>query len=186
MQNRSHSRSSSRSSLTASRASTRTPSCNTCYRTPHDPYWVNEDDLTLESTLHNISINPSTIDGPADGAIFKSNHLAEIMDIQSKLIRNLGKVGETYRHLCAQLLNPSPEELENFLVNHEKDFDSCLHHILHLDDLLARDARHRIQLGYHVINYPRYISTMVEFCRSSFSDIIDKLKADLAYFNDDF
>ena len=27
---------------------------------------------------------------------------------------------------------------------------------------------------------------MVELCRSSFSDIIDKLKADLAYFKDDF
>ena len=85
-----------------------------------------------------------------------------------------------------QLLNPSPEELENFLVNREKDFDSHLHHILHLDELLARDARHCIQLGYHVINYPRYIPTMVELCRSSFSDIIDKLKADLAYFKDDF
>ena len=103
------------------------------------PYWVNAEDLTLENTLHNISINPSTIDGPADGAIFESNHLAEIADIQSKLIQNLAKVGETYYHLHAQLLNPSPEELDNFLVNHEKDFDSHLHHILHLDDLLARD-----------------------------------------------
>ena len=186
MQNRSQSHSSSRSSLTASRASVRTPSCNTCYRTPHDPHWINAEDLTLENTLHNISINPSTIDGPADGAIFKLNHLAEIADIQSKLIWNLAKVGKTYHHLCAQLLNPSPEELENFLVNHEKDFDSHLHHILHLDDLLARDARHHIQLGYHVINYPRYIPTMVELCRSSFSDIINKLKADLAYFKDDF
>ena len=186
MQNRSQSCSSSRSSLTASRASARTHSHNTCYRTPHDPHWINAEDLTLENTLHNISINPSTIDGPADGEIFKSNHLAEIADIQSKLIQNLAKVGETYHHLCTQLLNPSPEELENFLVNHEKDFDSHLHHILHLDDLLARDARHHIQLGYHVINYPRYIPTMVELCRSSFSDIINKLKADLAYFKDDF
>ena len=142
--------------------------------------------MTLENTLYNISINPSTIDGPADGAIFESNHLAEIVDIQSKLIQNLAKVGKTYCHLHAQLLNPSPEELENFLVNLEKDFDSHLHHILHLDDLLARDARHCIQLGYHVINYPRYIPTMVEFCRSSFSDIINKLMADLAYFKDDF
>ena len=108
------------------------------------------------------------------------------MDIQSKLIWNLAKVGETYHHLHAQLLNPSPGELENFLVNHEKDFDSHLHHILHLDDLLARDARHHIQLRYHVINYPRYIPTMVELCRSSFSDIINKLKADLACFKDDF
>ena len=98
----------------------------------------------------------------------------------------MAKVGKTYHHLHAQLLDPSPEELENFLVNHKKDFDSCLHHILHLDNLLARDARHHIQLGYHVINYPRYIPTMVELCRSSFSDIIDKLKADLAYFKDDF
>ena len=186
MQNRSQSCSSSRSSLTASRASSRTHSCNSHYRTPHDPYWINAEDLTLENTLHNISINPSTIDGPTDGAIFELNHLAEIADIQSKLIQNLVKVGKTYHHLHTQLLNPSPVELENFLVNHEKDFDSHLHHILHLDQLLARDARHYIQLGYHVINYPRYIPTMVELCRSSFSDITDKLKADLAYFKDDF
>ena len=186
MQNRCQSCSSSRSSLTASRASARTDSCNSCYRIPPDPCWINAEDLTLENTLHNISINPSTIDGPADGAIFKLNHLAEIVDIQSKLIWNLVKVGETYHHLHAQLLNPSPKELENFLINCEKDFDSCLHHILHLHDLLARDARHHIQLGYHVINYLRYIPTMVELCRSSFSDIIDKLKADLNYFKDDF
>ena len=164
----------------------RTHSCNTCYRTPHDPHWINAEDLTLENTLCNISINPSTIDGLADGAIFESNHLAEITGIQSKLIWNLAKVGKTYHHLHTQLLHPSPEELENFLVNHEKDFDSHLHHILHLDDLLARDARHHIQLRYHVINYPRYIPTTVELCRSSLSDIIDKLKADLAYLKDDF
>ena len=95
------------------------------------------------------------------------------------------KVGKTYCHLHTQLLNPSPEELENFLVNHERDLDSHLHHILHLDDLLARDARHHIQLGYPVINYPRYIPNTVELCRSSFSDIIDKQKADLTYFKDD-
>ena len=142
--------------------------------------------MTLEATIHNISINPSSIDGPADGEIFESNHLAEITDIQSKLIWNLAKVGKTYHHLCAQLLNPSPKELENFLANCERDFDSCLHHILHLDELWARDAGHHIQLGYHVINYPRYIPTTVELCRSFFSDIIDKLKADLAYFKDDF
>ena len=65
--NRSQSHSSSRSSLTASRASARTHSCNSHYRTPHDPYWINAEDLTLEDTLHNISINPSSIDGPADG-----------------------------------------------------------------------------------------------------------------------
>ena len=186
LQNRSQSCSSSRSSLTALRASARTHSWNSCYRTPHDPYWINAEDLTLEATLHNISINPSSIDGPANGEIFESNCLAEITDIRSKLIWNLVKVGKTYCHLCTQLLNPSPEELENFLANHERDFDSHLHHILHLDELLARDARHCIQLGYHVINYPRYIPTTVELCRSSFSDIIDKLKADLAYFKDDF
>ena len=153
---------------------------------PHDPYWINAEDMMLEATLHNISINPSSIDGPADGEIFESNHLAGIADNQSKLIQNLVKVGKTYCHLHTQLLNPSPEELENFLANHEKDFDSRLHHILHLDELLARDARHYIQLGYHVINYPRYIPTTVELCRSSFSDIIDKLEADLAYFKDNF
>ena len=186
LQNRSQSCSSSRSSLTASRASARTHSCNSCYRIPHDPYWINAEDLTLEHTLHNISINPSSSDGPADGEIFKLNHLVEITDIQSKLIWNLVKVGKTYHHLCTQLLYPSPEELENFLANCEKDFDSHLHHILHLDELLKRDARHCIQLGYHVINYPRYIPTTVELCRSSFSDIINKLKADLTYFKGDF
>ena len=96
------------------------------------------------------------------------------------------KVGETYHHICTQLLNPSPEELENFLANHERDLDSHLHHILHLDELLARDAKHHVQLGYPVINYPRYIPTTVELCRASFLDIMDKLKADLAYFKDDF
>ena len=68
----------------------------------------------------------------------------------------------------------------------ERDFDSHLQHILHLDDLLARDARHQIQLGYPVLNYPRYIPTTVELCRSSFTDIMDKIKDDLVYFKDDF
>ena len=95
------------------------------------------------------------------------------------------KVGKTYCHLHTQLLNPSSEELSNFVANHEKDFDSCLHHILHLDGLLAKDARHCIQLRYPVLNYPRYIPTTVELCRS-FPDIIDNLKADLAYFRYDF
>ena len=81
LQNRSQSHSSSRSSLTASRASARTHSHNSHYRTPHDPYWINAEDLTLEDTLHNISINPSSIDGPADGEIFELIHLAEIADI---------------------------------------------------------------------------------------------------------
>ena len=123
---------------------------------------------------------------PAKGEIFKSNHLGEIADIQSKLIQNLAKVGETYHHIHAQILNPSPEELENFLANHERDLDSCLQHILHLDKLLAGDAKHCVQLGYPVINYPRYIPSTVELCRASILDIMDKLKADLAYFKDDF
>ena len=143
--------------------------------------------MTLEATLHNISINPSSMDGPTEGEIFESNHLGEIANIWSKFIWNLAKVGETYHHICAQILNPSPEELENFLANHERDLDSHLHHILHLDKLMAKDARHCVQLGYPVINYPRYIPTTVElFCRASFLDIMDKLKADLAYFKDDF
>ena len=81
LQNRSQSHSSSRSSLTASRASARTPLHNSCYRMAHDPYGINAEDVTLEDTFHNISINPSTIDGPADGAIFELHHLAEIADI---------------------------------------------------------------------------------------------------------
>ena len=186
LQNRPQSCSSSRSSSRASsRASARTHSHNSCYGTPQDPFWVNVEDLTLEATLH-ISINPSSMDGPADEEVFESNHLGEIADIRSKLIWNLAKIGKTYHHICAQLLNPTLEELSHFIVNWERDFNSCLHHILHLDNLLARDARHYIQLGYPVLNYPRYIPTMVELCRSSFTDIIDKLKADLAYFKDDF
>ena len=152
---------------------------NSCYSTLQDPFKINAEDMTLKATLHNISINTSSMNGPADGEIFESNHLGEIADIWSKPIQNLVKVGKTYHHLHAQLLNPSLEELQNFLVNCEKDFDSHLHHILHLDDLLANDTRHHIQLGYPVINYPRYIPTMVEPCRASFTEIIDKLKADL-------
>ena len=117
---------------------------------------------------------------------FQSNHLAEITDIRSKLVQNLVKVGVTCHHFCTQLLNPTPDELTNFVTNCERHFDSHLDQIFHLDDLLARDARHHIQMGYPVINYPRYVPTMVELCRSSFENIMDKLKADLAYFKDDF
>ena len=111
------------------------------------------EDMTLEATLHNISINPSSMDGPADRTIFESNHLAEIADIRSKLVHT-------------QLLNPTPDELTNFITNHQRDFDSHLDHIFHLDDLLARDSRHCFQQGYPVINYPRYVPTMVELCRT--------------------
>ena len=100
------------------------------------------------------------MDGPAYGEIFEPNHLAEIADISNKLVQNLAKVDKTYCHLHAQLLNPTPEELSNFVLNHEKDFDSHLHHILHLDGLLAQDARHHIQLGYPVLNYPTYSGTV--------------------------
>ena len=75
--------------------------------------------MTLVATHHNISINPASMDGPADGEIFKSNYLGEIAEIWSKLIQNLAKVGETYHHLCTQLLNPSSEELSNFLIMKE-------------------------------------------------------------------
>ena len=92
----------SHSSLHASsRSSTSTHSQNSHYRTPHDPCWINGEDMTLEATLHNISINPSSMDDPADGEIFESNHLAEMADVWSKLIWNLVKVGKTYHHLCA-------------------------------------------------------------------------------------
>ena len=47
------------------------------------------------------------MDGPADGAVFKLNHLAEIADIRSKLVQNLAKVGKTYQNFCTQLLNPT-------------------------------------------------------------------------------
>ena len=101
-------------------ASARTHSCNSHYGTLQDLFWTNAEDPTLETTLFNISIDPASMDGPADGEIFESNHLGEIADIWSKLIQNLVKVGKTYCHLCAQLLNPNSEELLNFLVNHER------------------------------------------------------------------
>ena len=82
LQNRSQSHSLSPSSL---RSSTRTHSQNSHYRTPQDPFWINAEDITLEATLHNISINPSSMGGPADREIFESIHLGEIIDIQNKL-----------------------------------------------------------------------------------------------------
>ena len=96
-------------------------------------------------------------------------HLAEITDIWSKLIQNLAKVGKN----LSPSPHPAPKPIskgtgENFLANCERDFDSHLHHILHLDELLARDAKHHIQLGYHVINYPRYIPTTVELVQIIF------------------
>ena len=185
LQNRSLSHGSSRCSR-SSRASTRGPSCNSHYGTLAGTPCVNLEDLTLERTLHNISINPSSMDGPADEAIFESNHLAEIADIRSKLICNLAKVSKTYHQVHAQLLNPSPDELANFVLNHERNFDRHLDHIHHLDNLLARDARHRIQLGYPMINYPWYVPTTVELCREVFSDVLDKLTTDLSHFKDDF
>ena len=78
---------------------------------------MHAEDLTLDATLHNISINPSSIDRPADGEIFHSNHLCKIADIRSKLILNVAKVGESYQYTCAQLLNPTLDELAGFVVN---------------------------------------------------------------------
>ena len=77
--------------------------------------------MTLETTLHNISINPASMDGPADGEIFGSNYLGEIADIQSKLAQNLAKVGETYHHLHAH---------ERY-QNHMFWYQSYLHDILY-------------------------------------------------------
>ena len=37
--------------------------------------------MTLEATLHNISIDPSSMEGPTKGEIFESSHLGEIADI---------------------------------------------------------------------------------------------------------
>ena len=125
LQNRAQSHSSSRSSSRAScRTSARTHSHNSCYGTPQDPFWVNTEDLTQEAMLHNIAINPSSMDGPVYGAIFKSNNLAEITNIGSKLVQNLAKVGKTYCHFHTQLLNSTPDELTNFVLNHERDFNS--------------------------------------------------------------
>ena len=81
LQSRSLSCSSSRSPCTSSRSSNRSQSQNSHYGTPQDPFWINTEDMTLEATLHNISINPSSMDGPTEGEIFESNHLREIADI---------------------------------------------------------------------------------------------------------
>ena len=93
LQNRPQSCTSSRSSRASLRVSARTHSY---YETPQDPFWINAEDLSLEATLYNISINPASMDRPADGEIFESYHLGEIAYIQSKLIQNLAKVDETY------------------------------------------------------------------------------------------
>ena len=68
------------------------------------------------------------MDGTVDGAVFKAHHLAEIADSRSKLVQTLVKVGETYHHFHAQLINPTPDELANFVTNCERDFNSCLNH----------------------------------------------------------
>ena len=105
LQNRAQSHSSSRSlSRASSTTSARTHSCNSWYGMPQDPFWVNAEDLTPEVTLHNISINLPSMDGPADGAIFESNHLVKIADIRSKFVQNLVKVGKT-----SPPLHPAPQ-----------------------------------------------------------------------------
>ena len=64
-------------------------------------------------------VQPHTarMDGPADGTIFDSNYLDEIGDICSKLIVNIPRTGEFYCQVHAQFLNPTNEELVNFVVN---------------------------------------------------------------------
>ena len=59
---------------------------------------VHMEEMSLDMTLHNISINPSSMDGPAGEEIFESNHLGEIADIRSKLVLNLAKFSESYHH----------------------------------------------------------------------------------------
>ena len=123
--------------------------------------------------------------GPAEGAIFESNHMGELVDVDSKLIVNLAKATKTYHQAHAQFLNPTNEELDAFIVNWEKDFNSHHQHIHHLDALLSRDSRHRTQLGFHVISVPCYIPTTAELCATSFRNIIENIKANLAYFKED-
>ena len=67
LQSRSLSHSSSRPSCASSRSSARTHSQNSHYGTLQDPFWINAEDMTLKATLHNISINTSSMNGPADG-----------------------------------------------------------------------------------------------------------------------
>ena len=57
------------------------------------------------------------MDRPADGTIFESNHLAELVDVCSKLIVNLAKAAKTYCHAHTRFLNPSNDELNAFVAN---------------------------------------------------------------------
>ena len=51
--------------------------------------------------------------------------------------------------------------------------------------MIRRDLRHRIQFGYQITSVPRYIPTTAELCTTSFGEIVDKVKEDLAYFKED-
>ena len=124
---------------------------------------VQPQNISLESTSHNIPVDPARMDGPADGAIFKSSHLGEIGDIHSKHIVHLARSAEFYCHTHTQYINPMNEELANFMANRERDFDSYCHHI----------------------SLPCFIPTTAELCTLSITDIIDNMKADLAYFKED-
>ena len=119
------------------------------------------------------------MDGPADGTIFESNHLGELVDVCSKLIWNLVKAAESYHHIHARFLNPTSTELDAFVGNQERDFESWHQYIHHIDSLLSRDSRHQVQLGYHVISLPRYFHTTAKLCTTSFDEVIKKIKADL-------
>ena len=70
-------------------------------------------------------------------------------------------------------------------MNQERDCDSHHQYIHHINSVLSRDLRHRIQFGYHIISVPRYIPTTAELCTTLFGKIVDKIKEDLAYFKED-
>ena len=168
------------SSRASSRASSRVSHTSRSNRWGNDePFLVGPEDVTLESTLHNISIDPETMDGPADGNIFESNHLGELVDVHSKLFWKLAKAAESYCHIHAWFLNLTSTELDAFISNWERDFNNHCQYIHHIDSLLSRDSRHRIQLGYHVISLPRYVPTTAKLCTTSFGEIIEKIKAEL-------
>lgn len=174
----------SSSSRSSSRASTRPPSHP--YQSPSTPFNIQpEAPFPLESTLHNISIDPATMDDPDEGMIFESIHPSEMGDICSKLVVNLVRTANHYCQACSLFLNPTNEELSNFVANGERDFNSHHQCINHIDSILAHDARHRVQLGCPIISVLRYFPTTAQLCTLMISEVIENIKEDLGYFKED-
>lgn len=126
------------------------------------PYLVVAPELPSlpDFTLHNISIDPTRMERPAEGAIFGSNHLGKLGDTCSKLART----ATHYCEHCVYYYNPTNDKLEAFITNRERDFDSHHQHIYHTDSLLGRDARHCVWLGYPVIRWKITVNCQILVC----------------------